>query len=83
MCNDYTSCVGCLDEEADNYDPEADPGGRVLLQWLQHSWRLQLRRRANNNDGSCDFFSCIGCMNERYAFDADAVTGFAASLRPV
>ncbi|MEC8361299.1 MAG: hypothetical protein VX002_03275, partial [Bacteroidota bacterium] len=46
-----------------NYDPEATQEGACLFDGCTIPGACNFDADANNNDGSCDFVSCLGCTN--------------------
>ena len=75
-CNDYSSCYGCTDDSAANFDEEATfDDGSCQFPGCTVSGACNFDETANFNDGSCDFFSCLieGCLNETACnYDPDA-----------
>ena len=63
---EFTSCAGCTDECASNYDATAtiDNGCDPVL-GCTNSEACNFDSCADTNDGSCDFLSCqvVGCLD--------------------
>jgi hypothetical protein len=59
---EYTSCVGCTDPSADNFEPNntIDDGSCVVNGCTIPS-ACNFNDNATSNDGSCEFESCTGC----------------------
>ena len=76
-CTYYSSCYGCTEELAANYDENATfDDGSCQFPGCTVVGACNYDESANFNDGSCDFFSCLvqGCLNEtacNYNPDAD------------
>ena len=77
-CEDFSSCVGCMDELADNYDPEATINGACIYYGCTIIGACNFDSIANSDDGSCEFESCIGCLNE-FACNYDPTAIYAGS----
>ena len=75
-CFDYSSCVGCTDPDAANYDEDAtQDNGSCQFPGCTVEGACNYDETANYNDDSCDFYSCLvqGCLNETACnYDPDA-----------
>ena len=73
-CSDYTSCVGCMDSTADNYDADAHESGNCLYSGCTVPVACNYNPNANVGDDSCEYTSCAGCLNETACnYDSEAI----------
>ena len=60
---DGSSCGGCMNPDADNYDATATiDNGICVFGGCTISFACNYDSNANTNDGSCEFSSCAGCL---------------------
>ena len=74
-CEDYSSCLGCMDSDADNYDAEAtQDSGNCLYSGCTIPVACNYNPQANTDDDSCEYTSCAGCLNsEACNYDEEAI----------
>ncbi|MAU75852.1 MAG: hypothetical protein CL831_03135, partial [Crocinitomicaceae bacterium] len=84
-CYDFNTCIGCLDSNANNYDPEATQGGETcLFEGCVIQEACNFDENANSNDGSCEFNSCSGCLNDIACnYEPEAFISGDCSFAPV
>ena len=76
--------MGCTDESASNYDPEALIDAICYFDGCTIPGACNFDASANNNDGSCDFASCTGCQNPAACnFDVEAIYPGICNFPPV
>ena len=76
-CTDFSSCYGCTDEGAPNYDSSATlDDGSCEVPGCTIVGACNFDPNANVDDNSCDFFICLpsGCLNQNACnYDSSAV----------
>ena len=81
ICDEF-EVAGCTDASADNFDNDAtdDDGHASTCTWMHHQRRVT-RSTATVNDGSCDFESCLGCLDAAACnFDGEALIQRSVSV---